>query len=135
MTTKCDKLRQNTTSVGWGLPEKSGENCGEGYGTWAMFCWIESASLAMRPLCSFAADRPSIALFLCCSISWFGPPPDRKTTGLTKPLKPEFNFGKEKGKVLGGQPSEKLNFGHFWSFLVIFGHVVFVGCAVTNCTR
>jgi hypothetical protein len=27
-----------------------------------------------------------------------GRPQDRKTTGITKPLRPEFNFGKEKVK-------------------------------------
>jgi hypothetical protein len=49
---------------------------------------------------------------------------DRKTTGFTKPLRPEFNFGKEKVKVLGGQPVENLNSGHLWSRLVIFGHLL-----------
>jgi hypothetical protein len=43
---------------------------------------------------------------------------DRKTTGFTRLLRPEYDFGKEKVKVLGGQPVENSNFGHFghlWS--------------------
>jgi hypothetical protein len=50
------------------------------------------------------------------------PENDRKTTGFTKPLEPELNFGKEKVKVWGGQPVENLKsrsslvrFGPVWS--------------------
>jgi len=88
---------------------------------------MESASFAMHSLCSFEADRPSISLLLCYSISGYGRSPDRKTTGFTNSLRPELIFGKGKTKKRHrfwvGQPGEKLNFGHLWSRLVIFGHL------------
>jgi hypothetical protein len=52
---------------------------------------------------------------------------DRKTTGFTKPLRPELNLSKEKVKVLvknwGEEPVENLKSGHLWSGLVRFGHL------------
>jgi hypothetical protein len=59
-------------------------------------------SLSVFELLNSVSAVIFVSLLLCFSISGFGRPQDRKndrkTTGFTKPLRPELNFGKEKVK-------------------------------------